>query len=104
MSRISVPGTAAYSATKAGLCALARVIAAENAREGITANAIALGYFNVGIISAVPDQYLNDNVIPSIPEGKLGDPSNIVAAIQFVLKADYLTGAVIDLNGGITTG
>ena len=104
LSRISVPGTAAYSASKAALCALAKVIAVENARKGITANALALGYFNVGIIRAVPEAYLNEQVLPSIPQGRLGDAVNIGAAVRFIMDADYLTGAVLDINGGIITG
>jgi len=101
LSRIAVPGTLAYSVTKAGLCTMARVIAAENAIEGITVNTIALGYFDIGIIKAVPDAFLKDQVIPKIPLKHLGNPKNIVSAINFVIQSDYLTGSVIDLNGGL---
>jgi len=104
LSRIGVPGTGAYSATKAALCALTKVIALENAKKGITANALALGYFSVGIINTVPESYLSEHVIPNIPQGHLGDASNIVAAINFIINADYLTGATIDINGGIISG
>lgn len=101
LSRISVPGTIAYSATKAALGAMARVIAVENAKKGITANTLALGYHNIGIIREVPEPYLQKQVLPSIPQGKLGDPINILHGINFILQADYLTGATIDINGGI---
>jgi NAD(P)-dependent dehydrogenase (short-subunit alcohol dehydrogenase family) len=101
LGRTAVPGSVAYSVTKAGLGALARVIAAENAKKGITANALALGYYNVGIISAVPKPYLEHEVIPRIPMGRLGDPSNIHAAVEFLIGADYVTGATLDMNGGI---
>ncbi|MFH2000320.1 MAG: SDR family oxidoreductase [Planctomycetota bacterium] len=104
LARISVPGTAAYTASKAAQCALARIIAVENAKKGITANALALGYYDVGIIRAVPEAYLNEHVIPGIPMKKLGDPANIVNAIRFVVNADYLTGATLDINGGMITG
>jgi len=40
-------------------------------------------------------------VIPGIPQGRLGDPSNIAAAVRFIIEADYLTGATIDINGGM---
>lgn len=101
LARLGVPGTIAYSATKAALCAMARVVSAENATKGITANALALGYYSIGIISEVPEQYLQQHVLPRIPKNQLGDPANIVAAVRFVIDADYLTGATIDINGGM---
>lgn len=103
LSRKAVPGTAAYSVTKAGLNAFSRVVAVENAKKGITANALALGYFDVGIIKAVPDEYLKKNVLPTIPMGRLGDPSNIVEAIKYLIQADYMTGTTLDINGGALT-
>lgn len=101
LSRISVPGTIAYSATKSALCAMARVMAVENASKGITVNSLALGYHDVGIIKTVPEPYLKNHVLPSIPQGKLGDPMNIIHAISFLMQADYVTGATIDINGGM---
>jgi NAD(P)-dependent dehydrogenase (short-subunit alcohol dehydrogenase family) len=101
LSRMAVQGTAGYTVTKAGLNAFAKVVALENAKKGITANSIALGYFDVGIISAVPPEYLKNNVLPNIPQGKLGDPDDIVNIIEFIIKTNYLTGATIDLNGGV---
>jgi NAD(P)-dependent dehydrogenase (short-subunit alcohol dehydrogenase family) len=101
LARQGVPGTIAYSATKAALAAMARVISMENATKGITANAVTLGYFNIGIIQAVPEQYLREHVIPGIPQGRLGDPATIAAAIRFIIEADYLTGATLDVNGGM---
>ena len=104
LSRIAVAGTLGYSVTKAGLNSMAKVIAVENASKGITSNAIALGYFEIGIISAVPENYLRNHVIPEIPLKRLGDPSNIVSAINFIIDSGYLTGSVIDLNGGMVSG
>ena len=101
VGRIAVPGTVAYSTTKTALCSMAKVIAVENAKKGITANALALGYFGIGIIKAVPETYLKEHVLPGIPQGKLGDPSNIASAVRFIIEADYLTGSTIDINGGM---
>lgn len=101
LSRISVQGTAIYSATKSGLNAFSKVVALENAKFGITANSIALGYFDVGIISQVPSDFLKNHVIPNIPRGSLGSPIDIVNVIEFIIKTDYLTGSIIDLNGGV---
>ncbi|MBP8301142.1 MAG: SDR family oxidoreductase [Planctomycetes bacterium] len=101
LSRTMVPGSAAYSVSKAGLGALARVIAVENAKKGITANTLALGYHEVGIISSVPQAFLEEKVLPSIPVGRLGNPANIRNAVQFLVDSDYVTGATLDINGGI---
>ena len=101
LSRIAVPGTIAYSATKAALCAMARVIAVENASKGITVNALALGYHDVGIVKDVPESYLQQQVLPRIPQRVLGDPMNIIHAVSFLMQADYVTGATIDINGGM---
>jgi NAD(P)-dependent dehydrogenase (short-subunit alcohol dehydrogenase family) len=101
LSRMAVHGTSVYSVTKAGLNAFSKVVALENAKLRITANSIALGYFDVGIIAAVPPDYLNNKVIPSIPQGRLGSPVDIVNVIEFIIKTSYLTGSIIDLNGGI---
>lgn len=104
LSRIAVAGTLSYSVTKAGLCSMARVIAIENASKGITANAIALGYFDIGIINAVPKEFLEHHVIPEIPLKRLGNPANIVTTVNYIIDSDYLTGSVIDLNGGLVSG
>lgn len=104
LSRIAVAGTLGYTVTKAGLNAMAKVIAVENAAKGITSNAIALGYFEIGIINAVPKDFLNNHVIPEIPLKRLGEPSNISSAVNFIIHSDYLTGSVIDLNGGMVSG
>lgn len=104
LSRMAVQGTAVYSATKAGLNAFSKVVALENAKTGITSNSIALGYFEIGIISAVPPDYLRNKVIPNIPQGRLGSPIEIVRTIDFIIDNSYLTGSTIDLNGGIISG
>ncbi len=101
LSRTMVPGSVAYSVSKAGLGALARVIAVENAKKGITANTLALGYHEVGIISSVPQAFLEEKVLPGIPVGRLGNPANIRNAVQFLIDSDYVTGATLDINGGI---
>lgn len=101
LSRKSVPGTASYSVSKSGLNALARVVAFESAKNGITANSLALGYYKVGIINTVPPGYLKKEVIPSIPQAKLGNANNIFEAIKFLVNSDYVTGATIDMNGGM---
>ena len=100
VSQLGVPGTSAYAASKEGVVGLTRVLAKENARKGITVNAISLGYFDRGMIDAVPEKML-ETIKVQIPVGHLGHPQNIVSAIKFLIEADYVTGAVIPINGGL---
>lgn len=101
LSRIAVPGTCAYSVTKAGLNALAKAVSKENAKYGILANSIALGYSEVGIIENVPKEYLDNTVIPNIPVGKLCQKKEISRVVKTLIETDYISGATIDVNGGI---
>lgn len=95
-----VPGTSAYAASKSGLWGMTKSIAAENAKKGITVNTLNLGYFNIGMITEVPEEILQ-GIIKSIPLQKLGDPENIFNAVKFIINADYLTGTTLDINGGL---
>lgn len=98
--QIGVPGTSAYASSKAGLWGLTKVISKENASKNVTANCLNLGYFNIGMISEVPEEMMNA-VLNTIPMKKLGDPKNILLALKFILSSDYLTGAELAINGGL---
>lgn len=95
-------GTAAYAASKAGLIGLTKTLSKEVISSGITVNAVALGYFNVGMISDVPSP-LKEQVIETIPAKKLGEPETLCKTIQWLMDdaADYVTGQTINLNGGM---
>ena len=95
-----VPGASAYAASKAGLWGLARSIAMENAKKGITINNLNLGYYNLGMISEVPKDY-QDILKNKIPSGNFGEPKNILNAIKFLIENDYINGTSIDINGGL---
>jgi NAD(P)-dependent dehydrogenase (short-subunit alcohol dehydrogenase family) len=95
-----IPGTIAYSAAKTGLIGMSRVLANEYARFGITSNVIILGYFNTGLIETLSEKMRN-KIIGSIPSGHLGEPKNIVNAIDFIMKSEYANGSSISLDGGI---
>lgn len=99
--QMGVPGTSAYAASKSALWGLSKAVAKENAKNGITINTINLGYFDIGMIQDVPSEVL-EQIVQGIPMGKLGKPMNILRAVEFILEADYLTGSIIDLNGGLT--
>ena len=92
-------GTLAYSATKTGLLEMSRVIAREYARFGITSNVLALGYFNTGLIESLSEK-VRRQIIDDIPSKTLGDPRNIVNAVEFLMKSEYANGSVIHIDGG----
>lgn len=95
-------GASAYAASKAGLFGLAKTISKEVANKGVTANSIALGYFNAGMIEDVP-QDMQDQLKQAIPVSSLGKPEELAELIQYIIseKASYLTGQTINLNGGL---
>ena len=97
-------GTAAYTASKAGLIGLTKTLSKELSSSGITANNIALGYFNKGMIRDVPDN-LKQEIEQTIPLKRLGEPASINHTIAFIIDdaSNYLTGQTINLNGGLYT-
>jgi 3-oxoacyl-[acyl-carrier protein] reductase len=98
-------GQANYSSSKAGIIALTKVSAREFARQNITVNAIAPGFIDVGMSRSVPDEAMQ-NFIKQIPLGRLGDVSEIVNAALFLASpmASYITGHVLNVNGGFYMG
>jgi 3-oxoacyl-[acyl-carrier protein] reductase len=98
-------GQANYSSSKAGIIALTKVSAREFARQNITVNAIAPGFIDVGMSKGVPDEAMQ-NFVTQIPLGRLGDVSEIVNAALFLASpmASYITGHVLNVNGGFYMG
>jgi 3-oxoacyl-[acyl-carrier protein] reductase len=98
-------GQANYSSSKAAIIALTKVSAREFARQNITVNAIAPGFIDVGMSKGMPDE-VTANFIKQIPLGRLGDAINIVDAAIFLCSpmASYITGHVLNVNGGFYMG
>lgn len=96
-----VAGAAHYAAAKAGLVGFTKSLALELASRSITANALALGYFDTGLIDSVPAE-MQVEILKKIPLGRFGAQSDIGAAVQYLISDDaqFLTGQVIHLNGG----
>lgn len=92
----------AYSASKAGVIGLTKALAKELAPSGITVNAIAPGLIETGMNSHLTIEELSD-FVEGIPLGRMGSADEIAAAIEFLAsdKADYITGQVLGVNGGI---
>jgi 3-oxoacyl-[acyl-carrier protein] reductase len=98
-------GQANYSSSKAAIIALTKVSAREFARQNITVNAIAPGFIDVGMSKGMPEE-VTQNFIKQIPLGRLGEAHEIVNAALFLASsmASYITGHVLNVNGGFYMG
>jgi 3-oxoacyl-[acyl-carrier protein] reductase len=95
-------GQANYVASKAGLIGLTKAIAIEIASRNITVNAIAPGFIETPMTAVLPDK-VKEELKVRIPLGRLGSGRDIAAAIAFLAsdEAAYITGHVLDVNGGM---
>jgi len=97
------PGQANYSASKAGVIGMAKTLAKELAPLGIRVNCIAPGFIDTPMTQAIPEKH-KTRIIESIPLKRAGKPDDIANSILFLSSdmANYITGHVLDINGGIT--
>jgi acetoacetyl-CoA reductase len=95
-------GQSNYSAAKAGELGFTKALAQENAKSGITVNAICPGYINTEMVQAVPKEVLEKSIIPYIPVGRLGEPEEIARCVVFLAsdEASFITGSTLTVNGG----
>jgi acetoacetyl-CoA reductase len=95
-------GQANYSAAKAGEIGFTKALAQENARAGVTVNAICPGYINTEMVQAVPKDVLEKSILPLIPVGRLGEPEEIARCVVFLASDDagFITGSTLSANGG----
>jgi len=93
------PGQANYAASKAGLIAMTKTVAAEVARRGVTANAVA-----PGLIATDMTADLNGELLSAVPARRAGTPEEVAACVRFLAseEAAYVTGAVLTVDGGMS--
>ncbi|TYC11713.1 SDR family NAD(P)-dependent oxidoreductase [Actinomadura syzygii] len=100
-------GEAAYAATKSGLFGLAKTLAREAARGGVTSNVVCPGPTDTPMLrrgGADPDSGMLDKFVKQIPLRRIGRPDDVAGLVAFLCtdRAEYITGQTISVSGGIT--
>jgi 3-oxoacyl-[acyl-carrier protein] reductase len=98
-------GQANYAASKAGLIGLTMAIAREVGSRSITCNAVAPGFIETAMTSELPDE-LKQGALKMIPLGRVGTPEEVASCVAFLAseEAGYITGHVLNVNGGMLMG
>ena len=98
-------GQANYAASKAGLIGLTMAIAREVGSRNITCNAIAPGFIETAMTAVLSDEF-KQNAVKQIPLGRVGSGEDVAAAVAFLASDDaaYITGHVLNVNGGMLMG
>jgi NAD(P)-dependent dehydrogenase (short-subunit alcohol dehydrogenase family) len=95
-----LPGQAAYAASKAGLLGLVRTVAAENAANGVTANAVLPGMVETEVVAAMP-QEIRDSLERLLPSGRMARPEEVADLVAFLVSdaAGHITGTEVFIDG-----
>lgn len=98
-------GQANYASSKAGLIGLTMAIAREVGSRNITCNAVAPGFIETAMTSALSDE-LKQSALKAIPLGRVGTPEEVAGCVAFLAsdEAAYITGHVLNVNGGMLMG
>jgi 3-oxoacyl-[acyl-carrier protein] reductase len=93
------PGQANYAASKAGLVAMTKTVAAEVARRGVTVNAVAPGFIETDMTEG-----LGDDLLRHVPARRTGTPDEVAECVRFLASdgAAYVTGVCLTVDGGLT--
>ena len=103
--QIGQAGQANYAASKAGLIGLTMAIAREVASRSITCNAVAPGFIETSMTAALSPEF-KENALKMIPLGRVGKSEDVASAVCFLAseEASYITGHVLNVNGGMLMG
>ena len=95
-------GQANYAASKGGMIAMSKALAGELAPRGVTVNCVAPGFIETAMTADLPEK-AKEAMLATIPTGRMGQPQEIAAAVAFLAsdEASYLTGTVLNVNGGM---
>jgi 3-oxoacyl-[acyl-carrier protein] reductase len=98
-------GQANYASSKAGLIGLTMAIAREVASRNVTCNAVAPGFIETAMTSALSDEF-KQTALKVIPLARIGTPDDVAHAVRFLAseEASYITGHVLNVNGGMLMG
>jgi 3-oxoacyl-[acyl-carrier protein] reductase len=98
-------GQANYAASKAGLIGLTMAIAREVGSRNITCNAVAPGFIETAMTAGLGDEF-KQSAVKQIPLGRVGSPEDVASAVAFLAseEASYITGHVLNVNGGMLMG
>ena len=106
--RVGSKGSAVYSAAKGGVIAFTKVIARENARYGITANAIAPGPIDTPLLQRASELgEIGERIVETMADAtqmrRLGEPDEVAAAVAFLAaeESSYVTGETLGVSGGL---
>jgi 3-oxoacyl-[acyl-carrier protein] reductase len=93
------PGQANYAASKAGLVAMTKTVAAEVARRGVTVNAVAPGLIETGMTEGI-----GESLLKHVPARRAGTPEDVAECVRFLASdgAGYVTGVCLTVDGGLT--
>jgi 3-oxoacyl-[acyl-carrier protein] reductase len=105
VGRTGQAGQANYAASKAGMIGMTKSLARELASRGVTVNAVAPGYIETAMTRVLSED-LRNSMLASIPLGRAGSDQDIAGAVAFLASdaASYITGHVLDVNGGMFMG
>ena len=94
-------GQANYAAAKAGLLGFTKTAALELAQNNITVNAVCPGFIETEMVGAIPEK-AKEKILKTIPLGRFGKAEEIAKAVRYIVEdGDYMTGNILDVNGGV---